>query len=365
MRPFLLLTIALTVTGFLTSANANSTAPQERWEGYRRADSAEVQNLNLPFQDFAENAVLEMETVGATKTAGERFEVIDVETVAQETNLSVLTDPNNKIPFQIETCRKQGLRYCPVLSYTNKNTTFFNRGRFVSCRHGFHNWLSLASQLNGNRSVSSISPPVILRNARGEVLYNSGYDRKPQLRFSTINDDSRLNYQTHDVSYPSREVGRAVAHSDYVEMTLGERIVNDYAVTERTAGINNLRAHEETYLLGYAVRTNSFPNGPGDAPGRTLMVSNGRALDPFPAYSMLQISNFGSPGASGGPTLTATGELAGVNCRATSEQNPSDVRTYTLPLGSTLAKSHWRTIEYPTDAQLASLDAAQGSNVSQ
>ncbi len=370
MRPFLLLTIALTVTAIFTSANANSTAPQERWEGYRSGDSSDVQNLNLPFQDFAENAVLEMETVGATRTAGERFEEINVN------NEPVITDPqllsSDVRLMQIETCRKQDLQVCPVLSYSNRGTVFFNRGRFVTCRHGFHNWISLASQLNGNRSVRSISPPMILRNSVGVVVYNSAHytegatpSEKPQMGFSEINDDPRLNYQTHETSYPSKAVARPVAQADYIEMTLSERIVRDYAISERTAGTNNLRLSEETYLAGYPVRTNVFSNAPGDAPGRTLVVSNGFAADPFHDYSLLQTTNFASPGTSGSPLLTATGELAGVNCGGRSDPNPNAARAYAYPVGGSIARNYWRTLPYPSDEQVAGLAVTQTNSVNQ
>ena len=103
MRPFLLLTIALTCAGIVASANAESTVPQERWEGYRSVDSSEVQNLNLPFQDFAENAVLDLETIGVTQTPGEKFEVVDVETIAQETDRAVLSNPRLRTHIQNKT----------------------------------------------------------------------------------------------------------------------------------------------------------------------------------------------------------------------------------------------------------------------
>ncbi len=370
MRPFLLLTLALTVTGIFTSAHANSTAPQERWEGYRSADSSEVQNLNLPFQDFAENAVLEMETVGLTRTAGEHFEEVNVN------NEPVITDPKILATdlrlMQIETCRKQDLQVCPVLSYSTRGTTFFNRGRFVTCRHLFHNWISLASQLNGNRTVRSISPPMILRNSAGDVVYNSANytenataTEKPQMAFSTINDDPRLNFQTHEANYPSKEIARPVAQADYVEMTLSERIVRDFAISERTTGTKNLRSNEETYLAGYPGRTSVFPNAPGDAPGKTLVLSNGFAGEAFHDYSLLQTTNFAGPGTSGSPLLTGTGELAGVNCGGRSDPNPNASRAFAYPLGSTTARSYWRTLPYPSDDQVAALANTQTNSVSQ
>ena len=206
---------------------------------------------------------------------------------------------------------------------------------------------------------------MILRNSHGEVVYNSSYDGKPQMQFSTINDDPRLNFQTHELSYPSSEVARPVAQADYIEMKLDEKIVRDYALTERTLGTNNLQSNEETFSFGYPARTNMFSNGIGDAPGRALVAANGRAQDPFVDYSFLQTTNFGTPGASGGPTITASGELVGVNCRTTADANPSNVRTYSTPIGSNTARNYWRTIPYPSDAQLAAIDSSQTTAVNQ
>jgi hypothetical protein len=362
----LLLTLAINVTmpitGILSSAHA--TTPAERWEGYRSADSPEVQSLGLPFQGFMENAVLEMETVGVTRTAGERFEVVTVSNEPTVIDNDILSTDLRLM--QIETCRKQDLELCPVLSYSNRGTVFFNRRRFVTCRHGFHNWLSLASQLNGNRSVRQISPPMILRDARGEVLYNSAHymenatvqqpEEKPQMALSTINNDSRLNYQTYDTT--------VVAQSDYVEMTLsGDPILHDYAVSERTFADRNLRRDEETFLAGYPLRTDNFANGLGDAPGHKLVVSNGRANDPMSGF--LQTSNYASPGMSGGAVLAANGELAGVHCRGNANTDPAVVRSFSLPIGRATAISQWSTIVYPSEAQPPLLDVTQSTSISQ
>jgi hypothetical protein len=183
------------------------------------------------------------------------------------------------------------------------------------------------------------------------------------MAFSTINDDPRLNFQTHSPSFPSREVRRAVSASDYVELTLSERIVSDYAITERTLGDRNLRLNEETYIFGYPERTNSFPNRVGDTPGRKLVFSNGLANDPN--RSFLHTSNYANAGMSGAPVVAATGELAGVHCRGNSDPDPAADYSYSLPIGSAFARNYWSAIDYPSDSQLAALEATQSTSVSQ
>lgn len=364
MRPFLAKIVSVTVTCLFVANSFAQTSP-ERWEGYRPVSGSEVRGLNLPFQGFAENAVLQVLTV-STIAPGEKYDVVEVDTIPQETNMTVLSDPKNPRALQIETCRKQNLKFCPVISQAVGQTMFFNRGRFHTCRHGFHDWISLASQLNGNRSVKEISPPMILwgnRNGRTAELYNSAQSNKPLMQFSVINDNPRLNYPTRGNTYPSRAVALPVTQSDYVEMTLSEKIVRDYAISTRTSGLDNLKLDEETYLIGYPSKTNDFPNGVGDTPGDTLVVSNGRALDPARGNASLLTTNYGSPAMSGGALVTASGELTGLYCGSNGASNPAAREAYSYPLDRGLMKQYWDYITYPTDQQLPIVDSLPDTNV--
>ena len=364
MRPFLAKIVSVTVTCFFVANSFAQTSP-ERWEGYRPVSGSEVRGLNLPFQGFAENAVLQVLTV-RTLAPGEKYDVVDVDTIPQETNMTVLSDPKHPRALQIETCRKQNLKFCPVISQAVGQTMFFNRGRFHTCRHGFHNWISLASQLNGNRSVKEISPPMILwgnRSGRTTEIYNSAQSNRPLMQFSAINDNPRLNYQTINPSYPSEVVARPVNQSDYVEMTLSERIVRDYAISTRTSGLDNLKRDEETYLIGYPSKTNFFPSGVGDTPGDTLVISNGRALEPARGSAALVTTNYASPGMSGGALVTASGELAGLNCGGNNTNNPAAREGYSYPIDRGLMAQYWNYITYPTDQQLPSVDSLPDTTV--
>lgn len=366
MRLFLLLILAITVTAISTSALA-----KDRWEGYRTLDSKEVQDLNLPFMEFAKNAVFEMETVGVTASPGEQFEVIP--DVSKE---PVVTDPNilskNIRLMQIETCRKQGLTACPVLGYSNKGTAFFNRGRFVTCRHGFHNWISLASQLNGDISVKEISPPMILRNSEGEVVYNSALSGKPQMEFSAINDDARINYQTHKLNYPTKGIAVPAYYSDYTEMTLAEQIVDPKlrSLSEHIPSNSSSFPTNETYLLGYSEKTNNFPKGVGDSPENgAFVISNGHIENRESSY--YKATNYSTGGMSGGPLITAKGELLGVNCKSTTESDktkspplsPSESRSFSFPLGKNFAENYWRSLSYASDQELASVQIPELTSV--
>ncbi|MBY0386461.1 serine protease [bacterium] len=354
MRPFLLLILAITVT-----AISNSALAKDRWEGYRTMDSKEVKDLKLPFEDFAKNAVFEMETVGMTATPGEQFDVIlDVNKEPEVTDPNLLSKDIRLM--QIETCRKQGLTVCPVLGYSTRGTTFFNRGRFITCRHLFHNWISLASQLNGDRSVKEISPPMILRNIKGEVVYNSGWDSKPQMELDVINDDIRLNHQTSGKKYPSKEVAGPVYLSDYVEIKLADQQFVDQKSTllsEYLPKNSDSLPTDETFLLGYSGKTNNFANGNGDAPGGKLVISKGYIENT--KSSFYESTNYSSGGMSGGPIVSAKGELLGVFCKSTENSNPEKVRSYSFPIGKDFAQKYWRSLDYPTEQELASAQTAE------
>lgn len=121
---------------------------------------------------------------------------------------------------------------------------FFDQGRFLRCRHSFHNRIALASHLN-NRPVSAISSPVILpvmRDGRTVAVYNSGCENRPLLRFSFINDDLRLKYQVHSLDYPPQSLRTLSAQSDFVDLTPGETIVTDF----RLAAVSSATGHPVT-----------------------------------------------------------------------------------------------------------------------
>lgn len=352
MRPLLSLILTISVAISVPTTTWAQT-PKEKWEAYRFIEH--IREFNLPFQEFAEKAVLDLETIGVTKTPGEKFEIIDVETVPRETQNKVLSSIKNYIPFQIETCRKQGLRFCPVLKYSNSSTMFFNKGKFYTCRHSFHNWLAIASKANGDRPVDTISPPIILRlvkEGKLKILYNSAYEGKAQLNFSFINADSRLNVQTHGTTYPNIEIKKIIQDVDFVQMEISEPInVEDFNLTERKGPKNSYKIGEETYLLGYPGKTNYFKDGVGDAPGFQLMASSGLTLPPlFPEE--YNTSNFGSTGMSGGVVVTANSEILGLHCTGYNEENatqhPERVTSHAFPLDVQFIADFWRTLKYPT-----------------
>lgn len=231
---------------------------------------------------------------------------------------------------------------------------FFNKGKFYTCRHAFHNWISIASKANGNRPVDTISPPIILRlvkEGKLKILHNSAYDGKAQLKFSFINAHPSLNVQTHGTTYPNIEIKKLIQDADFVQMEISEPInVKDFQLTERKGPKNSYKIGEETYLIGYPGKTEYFKDGVGDAPGFQLMASSGLTLPPlFPEE--YNTSNFGSTGMSGGVIVTGNNEILGLHCTGYNEENatqyPERVTSHAFPLDVEFIADFWSTLKYP------------------
>lgn len=338
MRPFLLLTLAFSV-----ASSAFAQTPKEKWEGYRAVE--DLRELNLPFQEFAENAVFLLETVGSTKTPGEKIEIVETEKYPKITDKKTLV--NDIVALQIETCRKQNLAYCPLFKYSTLGTMFFNNGVYRTCRHGFHNWISLAAEANA-RSSTDIIPPIILRIANNEkpgkfkILYNSSYENSKLFRFSFINPDPRLNFQFHFSGYPTQNHVAFFSKSDFAELTLEDmRISEDYSLETLEENSSSLTKDTEVFAIGFPAKTNLFANSRGDTPGLQLMASNGFVIKTVLEKGIFESSNFGSKGISGGPVVTANGKIVGMLCMGTVTADPSLVISDSFLFDKKLLKQIW------------------------
>jgi hypothetical protein len=347
MRRFLLLILT-----FLSLAQyARAQTRQEKWEGFRTVD--EIRDLNLPFMEFAENAVFFMRTVGLMKNPNEKVEILDMKTDPRVqkkiTDLMLLT--NDNFYFQVETCRKQHLRYCPIFDKANDATMFFNSGNFYTCRHTFHNWISLAAEANG-LNVDAISPPIILRKLNPQkpghfiVIYQSAFEKDPLLKFSMINNDRRLNYKYSRSNTPTALV-QFVDYTDFTEMTISNvNHFGNHSLPIRSDSWNTIKTNEEIFLVGYPSRTNDFNGTPGDSPGNTLLVSTGFILNPLPNEIALLNSAYSSGGSSGSPVFSKSGELLGMHCGSFKGAKPSDSSAYFIPLDKNAISEFWNQLDY-------------------
>jgi hypothetical protein len=325
---------------------------QEKWEGYRNAE--EIRSLNLPFQEFAENAVFNIESVSNTEIPGEKIEILDMQkdprVKTRVTDKKTLT--YDYFHFQTETCRKQNLRYCPIFKVTTAGTMFKNGNKLYTCRHAFHNWLALAAEANG-RSVDTISPPIILRTPNPKkprkfiVVYQSAFQGEPLLQFTMINNDPRLNYQFHKDDYPTVQHRNLIDQIEFTEMTISDsQYLGTYSLPVRDNAWSSIQNNEEVYLAGYPLPTNAFGGSQGDSPGFTLLFSNGFILKKVASEVAISTSSFATPGTSGGAVFSAQGELLGINCSGFDKNIPKNVTSYFIPLDKEAVIEGWNQIDY-------------------
>lgn len=345
MRLFTLL-LSISVTSLSSSVNAE--VPKDKWEGYKPASLVE---LPPKVKEFAENAVFLMESI--EPLPGKKMEIIDLQTdpraKTKVTDTTVLKD--DIVAFQIETCRKQKIRYCPIGGKRIVGTVFFNNNKFYTCRHGFHDWLSAAAEAN-SMVVSDISPPIVLRIPNKEkpgkfkVVYQSSFENTPMLNFSFINDNPSLNvprYKGKASSTPNENVDK----SDFVEMKISSgksKLIKDYNLPVKNVDPDK---NEEVYAFGYPGKTNYTNLKENNALSGQIYTTHGTVQDYFKDEALFSSSNFSSPGMSGGPVISADGNVVGMTCfgqnHDQASERPEHVNTLFYPLDKNIIEELWTT----------------------
>jgi hypothetical protein len=224
---------------------------QETWVGFKPVDQ-----LNLPFKDYLQNSIVLIDTVGEVGDLKEKgVEIVDitkVKAVTKKAKLSAGDDPTKVQPnlraIQIETCRKQGLRFCPVIKLSSTSTGFFEDGvRLNTCRHAFHNWLVWASQANDNILVEDLSPPMILYDKDHKVLYNSATTTPADLlKFSFLNTDPRINVLDFGRPNPRQAAWSNYKASDVAQLTANAPLVSPQSVSYN---LDILKTDTNVYLV--------------------------------------------------------------------------------------------------------------------
>jgi hypothetical protein len=318
------------------------------WTGFRPVQ--DVAQLGLPFGDFFRDAVFEIYTIGLVDSASQRPNIIDTNAVPPVTDPKVLAV--NPIAWQVETCRNQGLRYCPVLGNDARGTAFVLAGDMLyTCRHLMQNWLVWASQANGNIALSKLSPPMRILDRSKNVVYDSAMaPRDAMLRFALINDDPRLafEYREGDPAL-TKQKKASFRRADVVGLKSSKPLAPGF--TPRTLpGLRTLLAGQSVYYAGYPGKTDYYRSGPGDTPGGILVASSGVALATSDTDNALLSTAPTYVGGSGGPLVTENGDLIGLACSASNlaiNGGLADVRSITTYLSDSRLAELWRTMDYP------------------
>lgn len=324
---------------------------QQSWDGFKPASEIQVGS-----SDFINQAVVMLRTVGGISEEYEKaYTMVNVDKEPEIKNVKKLNykfnmnEPQkNMRTIQIETCRKQGLKKCPVYEISATSSGFFGQGRYLNmCRHSFHNWLVLAAKAN-NRDLETLSPPMIIFSKDKDILYNSALVPAAELiKVSYLNFDERLNNELYKYNDHSSPLSRSFTLSDYIQLESPKELVPSMAVAFVT-DFNALKKGTRVYMAGYPAQTQFFSDGKGDTPGYELVVSTGTIRATSTKQNAVQVSALSSGGMSGGPILLEDGSAAGVVCSSESPSvdQPETGYTTSIVINRPVLEMFWQGLSY-------------------
>jgi hypothetical protein len=290
---------------FLALHLTQATAQQKQWQGYKP-----TAKTGLKFADVIAAVTVKTITTGGTSLKESAYEIVDTDKEKQVKKHSTL-DRNFRV-FQIETCRRQNIKKCPVAKKFSNSTGTLEEGMHLKgCRHAFHNFLFLVAKNNPNDFIN-ISPPLMILNSKDEIIYNSAYN-STQISTLFLNKDPVFNlyYQADNIRQENPKLYEYFFFTDYFEIEFSESIVSSPKLP-RAGVIDNSNIF---YISGYPGKTTFFGNeSNGDSKGTKLVTSAGNFIHDFYDYQMTELSNFFSPGMSGGLVVNEKGEMLGVSC---------------------------------------------------
>jgi hypothetical protein len=313
---------------FVITVLAHNSHAQQDWLGFRR-----VSELNYQFKAYAENSIVQLVNLGASPAADAvPIKVIDVD-ATPVTNRALLQAPASVRDYplssesiQIETCRKQGIKMCPIMGTVTNSTGFFDNGKIMyTCRHSYHNWFVHVLERNPHLTIDKLSPPILIYNKDGALLYNSAtVSGENMLSLTFVNPASQLmRLRDNGSAIHGSAEQRLEQTSDIVEFTSRANIVLPQPVTFVTTVAVDADVH--TYTPGYPGRTSMF--GSTDARGFELVTSQGwLGLMSIVDWSV-GTSNAIDSGGSGSPILDEQGRVYGIACAGTPSQNSDESDT--------------------------------------
>jgi hypothetical protein len=285
-------------------------AQEAQWQGFK-----DVEKTGFEFAPLVQAVTYKTISFGMGAKKQSEYKILNTDKQKITKNKTKLD--TDYFALQIETCRRQNLKKCPVL--TNKSvqaTSIIEDGKILhSCRHPYHNWLFVASNAN-SMDIKDLTPPLLILNNKNEVVYNSAYSPE-ELKISLINESPRLN-----VFYGPLELKKRPRFHGYTNVT-------DYMVMEFSSPIVEPRAIPKAefaainfYVSGYPLKTNFYGGVKnGDAPGNVLVMTSGTMIEPQPHRNDYKITNVSSGGMSGGIALNKNGEMLGISCSGDTESS--------------------------------------------
>lgn len=270
------------------------------WQGFRKVEEGQV-----PFAKEMQASVFRILHVESNSES--KFEIVNTE--KQKATKSTKVLDTDKRAWQIETCRRYGLKKCPLGDTIMTGTAFFtDPTTMYTCRHNVHNWSTVASRANGI-PIEKIAAPIILFDYKGKTIHNSSYSH-PKMYLDLINKSQRLN---EVVDWRKIRKTRPRYHSYHALSDTVRAKFSKPMVDVPTLPIGEPEG-ERVFAFGYPVKTKFFGGvKKGDAAGRTLVATSGT----FTFSTLLKTifsKAYSYGGSSGGPMLNERGELVAVMC---------------------------------------------------
>ncbi|MFT3673493.1 S1 family peptidase [Aestuariivirga sp.] len=345
--PLLVRLFAVLVCVTLNSPLANG----EEWTGFKAP-----QETSFKENRFVNQSVVQIVSVGGHEASElVKVEMVDVSKIDRVKNRKSLlagswptkVQPNLRA-LTIETCRQQGLRFCPVQNFGNVATGFVDMGKQLwMCRHSFNNWLAWASKAN-NKPVEQLSPPMIIYDKNRHVIYNSALAGDNLLTFSVLNPDDRVNVPFPEKLTIKDKLIVNILRSDIARLDSRIALLPpvsaniDLAITSFTEGTR-------LYAAGYPARTEYFTDKSKDTTGGKLVVSTGLLKAVSPTELSVSSSVLVYEGSSGSPIFRDDGSVIGVACHSVSpsgKDKPETVHTTSLLPDKWALQRQWQKLKF-------------------
>lgn len=217
-----------------------------------------------------------------------------------------------RIAFQAEACRLSGMAWCPIFDEEARGTAFSveKPGRFMTCRHLFHDWYYWARLFNPERPLRSLVPPFVLVDRKEKLVFVSTGPTGGGYRVTLMMDDARLNA-------PMAQLTRAdlIWDADIFAFDLMEGM----GVAPLAIGSVPERGQRIAFI--------GYPDSNG---ALRALVSGGAVAERRGVASVTTAAS--AKGMSGGPVLDLEGRAKGLSCALGRDTLRSGRTAYVLPL---------------------------------
>jgi hypothetical protein len=301
---------------FTMLASLHASA-NETWAGYKP-----IEKVSAPYKAVAMASVIKIYSVTLKDNESNNYEIVDTESTKKITNRKKLATDLRTL--QIETCRNQGLKRCPVFKNTFNGTGFINNGASIyTCRHMVHNWVTVAAKENG-LTVDQISPAVRFEDYSGKIIYNSATS-EDLIAISAINPDTRLNFVLkHEQGFTGTPLDILYMQSEFLEF----KSPTDLIKSQSLSIVKNIQKNTEVYFTGYPLKTTMFGGKSGDTPGNIMVSSTGLIANTSADFQLFIADAVVTGGMSGGMATTESGEVLGIACSSNNDgTDPNEIRS--------------------------------------